>query len=147
MTDWPFQALDFTEKTPEDMLQASRLFYQEIRKRRTVREFSQRQVEREIIENALRAAGTAPSGANMQPWHFVAVSNPGLKKKMRAAAELEEKAFYQHRASDEWLKALEPLGTGEEKPFMETAPWLIVVFLKKFTFDANGKKHKNYYTA
>jgi len=147
MTDWPFQALGFTEKTPEDMLQASRLFYQEIRKRRTVREFSQRQVEREIIENALRAAGTAPSGANMQPWHFVAVSNPGLKKKMRAAAELEEKAFYQHRASDEWLKALEPLGTGEEKPFMETAPWLIVVFLKKFTFDANGKKHKNYYTA
>jgi nitroreductase len=147
MTDWPFQALDFTEKSPEDMLQASRLFYREIRKRRTVRDFSRRSVEREIIENALRATGTAPSGANMQPWHFVAVSNPGLKKKMRAAAELEEKAFYHHRASDEWLKALEPLGTNEDKPFMEIAPWLIVVFLKKFTFDENGKRHKNYYTA
>jgi nitroreductase len=145
MTDWPFQALEFAEKSPEEMLQASRIFYQEIKKRRTVRDFSDREVNREIIVNALRAAGTAPSGANMQPWHFVAVSNAGLKRKMREAAELEEKAFYEHRATNEWLKALEPLGTNKDKPFMTIAPWLIVVFLKKFTIDENGKKLKNYY--
>lgn len=83
----------------------------------------------------------------MQPWHFVVVGNPGLKKKIRVAAEQEEREFYEHRASEEWLRALEPLGTNDQKPFLETAPWLIAVFLKKFSYDEQGKRLKNYYTA
>ena len=146
MKKWPFEPLVFNEMTPEEMQQASIAFYEQIKKRRTVREFSDRPVRREIIENALRAAGTAPSGANMQPWHFVVVSNPEIKYKIRVAAEAEEKEFYEHRASKEWLKALEPLGTDEYKNFLERAPWLIVVFLKKFTLDEQGKRFKNYYT-
>lgn len=147
MTDWPFEPLSFDHKSPEQMSAASQYFYQEIRKRRTVREFSDAPVGRDVIENALRSAGTAPSGANMQPWHFVVVGDALLKKKIRVAAEHEEKEFYEHRASEEWLKALEPLGTDSEKPFLEKAPWLIAVFLKKFTFDAEGNRFKNYYTA
>ncbi len=146
MTDWPFEPLSFDEKSPQEMREAAKSFYQTIRKRRTVRDFSTRPVAREIIENALKAAGTAPSGANMQPWHFVAVSNPELKRKIKTAAEQEEKEFYEHRASEEWLKALEPLGTNEYKDFLETAPWLIVVFLKKFSYDQDGNRLKNYYT-
>jgi len=147
MSEWPFQPLLFSEKTPWEMRESAQAFYDHIKNRRTVREFSDRPVPKEIIENALKAAGTAPSGANMQPWHFVVVSNPDLKKQMREAAEQEEKEFYEHRASEEWLKALEPLGTDEHKEFLETAPWLIVVFLKKFTFDKQGKRLKNYYTS
>ncbi len=146
MGKWPFQPLEFVTKSKPEMIKASRAFYDQIRKRRTVRDFSEQSVDREIIENALCAAGTAPSGANMQPWYFVAVSDPDLKRKIRHAAEIEEKELYDHRASAEWLKALEPLGTNEDKPFLETAPWLIVVFLKKFTYDDQGKKLKNYYT-
>jgi iodotyrosine deiodinase len=146
MSKWPFETLEFSEKTPDEMRERALEFYQQIKRRRTVREFSDRPVPREIIENALKAAGTAPSGANMQPWHFVVVSNPEIKTQMREAAEQEEKEFYQHRASEEWLKALEPLGTDEHKDFLEKAPWLIVVFLKKFTFDAEGNRFKNYYT-
>ena len=146
MSEWTFEPLIFDEKTPGEMKEAARTFYEHIRKRRTVREFSDRPVPRSIIENALRAAGTAPSGANMQPWHFVAVADPALKNQIRTSAEIEEKEFYEHRASKEWLKALEPLGTDEHKSFLETAPWLIVVFLKKFTFDEQGNRFKNYYT-
>ena len=146
MTDWPFEPLVFNELTPEQMQQAATAFYEQIRQRRTVREFSDRPVPREIIENALKAAGTAPSGANMQPWHFVVVSNADIKHKIRVAAEAEEKEFYEHRASAEWLKALEPLGTDDQKEFLEKAPWLIAVFLKKFTFDEEGNRFKNYYT-
>ena len=146
MTDWPFEPLVFNELTPEQMQQAATAFYEQIRQRRTVREFSDRPVPREIIENALKAAGTAPSGANMQPWHFVVVSNADIKHKIRVAAEAEEKEFYEHRASAEWLKALEPLGTDDQKEFLEKAPWLIAVFLKKFTFDEDGNRFKNYYT-
>lgn len=147
VSKWPFEPLQFDEQEPMEMLRAAQEFYARIRKRRTVREYSNRPVPREIIENALKAAGTAPSGANMQPWHFVAIAQPELKRKIRVAAELEEKEFYEHRASEEWLRALEPLGTNEVKPFLETAPWLIAVFLKKFSFDAQGKRLKNYYTA
>jgi nitroreductase len=147
LSDWPFQNLQFREKSPEQMAAAAQAFYDEIRRRRTVRDFSSRPVPREIIEATLKAAGTAPSGANMQPWHFVVVSNPKLKKKIRDAAELEENEFYEHRASQEWLQALEPLGTNEHKPFLESAPYLIVVFLKKFTFDETGRRFKNYYTS
>lgn len=146
MSDWPFEPLVFSEKTHEEMALAARAFYEQIKKRRTVREFSTHPVARTIIEDALKAAGTAPSGANMQPWYFIAISNPALKKKIRVAAEQEEKEFYEHRASDEWLKALEPLGTNEHKDFLDTAPWLIVVFLKKFSRDEHGNRLKNYYT-
>ena len=147
MSDFPFQPLAFEGKTDEEMLDAARAFYESVRTRRSVRDFSGRPVSREVIENALLAAGTAPNGANMQPWYFAAVSNPELKRKIREAAEKEERAFYDHRASEEWLEALAPLGTDHEKPFLEIAPWLIVVFLKKFSYDEDGNKRKNYYTA
>jgi len=146
MKKWPFEPLVFVKKTTQEMEQAAQGFYKQIRKRRTVREFSERAVPREIIEQALKAAGTSPSGANMQPWHFVAVSDPVIKNKIRVAAEHEEKEFYAHRASEEWLKALEPLGTDEHKHFLVKAPWLIVIFLKKFSYDEQGKRLKNYYT-
>ncbi len=147
MSRYPFKPLEFQGKSDEEMLEASRAFYAEVRKRRSVRDFSDRPVAREVIENALLAAGTAPNGANMQPWYFAAVSNPELKLKIREAAEKEERAFYERRASEEWLEALAPLGTDHEKPFLEIAPWLIVVFLKKFSWDETGRKLKNYYTA
>jgi nitroreductase len=140
-----FEPLKFQEKNPEEMIAISESFYLDMKKRRTVREFSDRPIPDEVIKNALRAAGTAPSGANMQPWYFVVVSNPEMKREIRKAAEEEEKAFYQSRAPEEWLSALEPLGTDEDKPFLETAPCLIVVFLKKTTVDEEGKEHKNYY--
>jgi nitroreductase len=147
MQQWPFKPLEFETLPEAEMQQRALAFYRQISRRRSVREFSDRAVPRDIIENAIRAAGSAPSGANMQPWHFVAVANPGLKTRIRAAAEVEERALYQHRASEEWLQALEPLGTDEHKPFLESAAWLIAVFLKKFTTDAAGQRHKNYYTA
>jgi len=147
MKKWPFKPLKFREKSTEEMQRSARVFYEQLRSRRTVREFSDRPVPREIIENALSAAGTAPSGANMQPWHFVLIGEAGLKRKIRMAAEEEEREFYEHRASEQWLKALQPLGTNEVKPFLEDAPWLIAVFLKKFSYDNEGKRLKNYYTA
>ena len=147
VTDHPFQPLVFQRRSDEETLAASRAFYEAVRTRRSVRDFSDRPVDREVIENALLAAGTAPSGANMQPWYFVAVSEPEMKRRVREAAEIEERAFYERRASDEWLEALAPLGTDHEKPFLEIAPWLIVVFLRKFSYDEDGRKLKNYYTS
>ena len=120
-------------------------FYKDVSRRRTVREFSDRPVPRDIIENALRAAGTAPSGANLQPWHFVVISGAETKARIRVAAEAEEKEFYEHRASEEWLAALEPLGTDTNKPFLETAPYIIAVFLQKFGRLPDGRKVKHYY--
>lgn len=122
-------------------------FYADIDRRRTVRDFSDRPVPREVIELALQAANTAPSGANLQPWHFAVVSGAETKKKIREAAEAEEREFYEHRASDEWLAALEPLGTDEHKPFLETAPYLIAVFLQKFGELPDGRRVKHYYPA
>jgi nitroreductase len=116
-----------------------------MQRRRTVREFSDRAVPIDIIRTALAAAGTAPSGANLQPWHFVVVSDPAIKHRIRIAAEAEEKEFYEHRASEEWLAALEPLGTDTDKPFLDTAPYLIAVFLQKFGVLADGRKVKHYY--
>jgi nitroreductase len=116
-----------------------------LQRRRTIRTFSSRSVPREIIEECLRAAGTAPSGANMQPWHFVVVSDPEVKKQIREGAELEEREFYERRASQEWLKALAPLGTDWRKPFLEEAPYLIVIFGLSNTILPDGKKLKNYY--
>jgi len=115
--------------------------------RRTVRDFSDRAVPRDIIENVIRAATSAPSGANQQPWHFVAVGNAELKREIRVAAELEEHEFYvNRRAGDEWLDALSHLGTDEHKPFLEIAPWLIVVFGQRYGVDASGERVKHYYT-
>lgn len=129
----------------EEMRRRLAEFYRLVGQRRTVREFSSRPVPRDIIEDALRAAGTAPSGANLQPWHFVVVSGPEAKHKIRVAAEAEEREFYEHRASPEWLAALAPLGTDDQKPFLEDAPYLIAVFLQKFAHLPDGRKVKHYY--
>lgn len=136
---------DFTEYQPAEMQKRAAQFYANIKKRRTVRNFSDRPVPLEVMEKCLMAAGTAPSGANKQPWHFVVVSDPEIKKQMREAAEEEEKAFYSGRAPDEWLEALAPLRTDANKPFLETAPYLIVIFAQSHEVLANGQKNKNYY--
>ena len=120
-------------------------FYEEVRRRRTVRDFSDRPVPREVIEDCIRAAGTAPNGANMQPWHFVAVTDAALKHKIRVGAEEEERAFYHGKAPQEWLDALAPLGTDEHKPFLETAPYLIVIFAESYGELPDGRKVKHYY--
>ena len=146
MSDRPTIPLPaYREYSLEVMRERVADFYADVGRRRTVREFSDRPVPRDIIETALKAANTAPSGANLQPWHFVVVSGPQTKKKIREAAEIEEREFYEHRASAEWLKALEPLGTDSDKPFLETAPYLIAVFLQKFGELADGSKVKHYY--
>lgn len=146
MSDFPTIPLPGFEEYPiEEMRQRIADFYASVERRRTVREFSDRPVPRDIIETALQAASTAPSGANLQPWHFAVVSGPQTKRKIRVAAEVEEREFYEHRASPEWLAALEPLGTDSNKPFLETAPYLIAVFLQKFSMLADGRKVKHYY--
>ncbi len=142
-----FIPLDFKRQNEESMLQESQSFYQLMAQRRTIRDFSDQNVPQEVLENALKAAGTSPSGANMQPWHFVIVQDAAVKKRIRKAAEIEERELYEHRASDEWLQALTPLATDANKPFLEIAPVLIAIFLKKFTVDTSGEKHKNYYTS
>ena len=136
---------DFVEYQPEDMRRRARDFYDEIRRRRTVREFSDRAVDREVIDNCLRAAGTAPNGANLQPWHFVVVSDADVKSKIRVAAEEEEREFYEHRAPQEWLDALAPLGTDANKPFLEIAPYLIAIFSKTYDLRPDGSRVKHYY--
>lgn len=127
------------------MLRRAAEFRQQMQRRRTVRFFSDREVPREVIEDCLLAAGTAPSGANLQPWHFVVVSDPAIKHRIRVEAEQEEQEFYTRKAPQEWLDALAPLGTDEHKPFLETAPFLIVVFAQSYGVLANGRKVKNYY--
>jgi len=136
---------DYREYPVDEMRQRLNDFFVDINRRRTVRDFSDRPVPRDIIETALRAANTAPSGANLQPWHFAVVSGSETKRKIREAAEAEEREFYTHRASEEWLAALERLGTDEHKPFLETAPYLIAVFLQKFGELPDGRKVKHYY--
>lgn len=146
MSDYPTVPLTGYERYPEEeMRRRAEAFYAEADRRRTVREFSAKPVPRDIIENALRTAGTAPSGANLQPWHFVVVSGAETRKKIRQAAEVEEREFYEHRASSEWLEALAPLGTDSNKPFLETAPYLIAIFLQKFGTLPDGRKVKHYY--
>lgn len=129
----------------EEMIERSKSFYEELDKRRSVRHFSNKEVPQEVIENIIRTAGTAPSGAHKQPWKFCVVSNPQLKSEIRRAAEEEEKENYGSRMTEEWLKDLAPLGTDTNKEFLETAPWLIVVFKEVFELDKNGEKHTNYY--
>jgi len=135
----------YADITPEEMSARARAFCARMSRRRTVRDYADRAVPRVVIEDCLRAAGSAPSGANLQPWHFVAVCDPAVKREIRQAAEAEEREFYQHRAPDDWLAALAPLGTGPEKPFLETAPWLIGIFEQRWGYDADGAKVKHYY--
>ena len=135
----------YKEYPLEEMRQRLSDFYAEMNRRRTVRDFSDRPVPKDIIETALKVANTAPSGANLQPWHFAVITGPETKRKIREAAEAEESEFYSHRASPEWLAALEPLGTDSNKPFLETAPYLIAVFLQKFGKLPDGRKVKHYY--
>ena len=142
-----FIPLGYLSKDEPAMVEAAQAFYQQMAKRRSVRDFSDQPIPQSVLENAILAAGSAPSGANMQPWHFVVVQSPELKAQIRQAAEKEERELYDNRASDEWLDALAPLGTDANKPFLETAPALIAIFLKKVTIDADGNKHKNYYTS
>jgi nitroreductase len=123
----------------------ARQYYEELSRRRTVRQFSDRLVPRGIIDDCLRSAGTAPSGANLQPWHFVVIGDPGIKVAIRRAAEQEEHEFYHHRAPPEWLDALAPLGTDEHKPYLETAPWLIAVFGQRYGVSAAGRRFAHYY--
>ena len=136
--------LDFSNQTLEEMSLNSKKFYNLIKKRRSVRNFKKDIIDFEIIQNAILAAGTAPNGANLQPWHFVVIKNKSIKKKIRMAAEIEEKEFYEKKAPKEWLEALKPLGTDKNKSFLEEAPYLIAVFEKKHSIK-NKKKVKNYY--
>lgn len=134
------------EGVPEAEMQGrAEAFLARMRKRRTVRDFSDRPVPRELIETAVQVAGTAPSGANQQPWTFVCIADPERKKLIREGAEEEERAFYAGRAGEEWLDALAHLGTDDNKPFLETAPWLIAIFAQRWGHDAQGNKVKHYY--
>lgn len=135
----------YREYPAAEMEQRAKAFFEEVNRRRTVRQFSDRPVPRAVVEQCLRAAGTAPSGANRQPWHFVVVADPDVKRRIREAAEHEEREFYKHRAPADWLEALAPLGTDEKKPFLETAPYLIAVFAERWLRGPAGEKLNNYY--
>ncbi len=146
MSSPKFIPLDGYQEYPTDeMKQRAGSFYEQMRRRRTVRQFSDRTVDREIIEQCILAAATAPSGANLQPWHFVVVTDPSVKHEIRIAAEEEEREFYSRRAPREWLEALEPLGTDEHKGFLETAPYLIAIFVERYGKLPTGKPVKHYY--
>jgi len=135
----------YKEYSTEEMKQRASDFYQLIKNRRTVREFSDRPVDSEIIEQCILAAGTAPNGANKQPWHFAVISNPEIKAKIREAAEEEEREFYHRRAPEDWLEDLHPFGTDEHKPFLEKAPYLIGIFTQSYHLTESGEKEKHYY--
>lgn len=146
MTDEPrFVPLRFSRLPEDEQLARSRAFLERMRGRRTVREFSPEPVPDELIENAIATAGTAPSGAHQQPWTFVVVSDPGVKARIRAAAEEEERRSYESRMPDEWLEALRRLGTDWRKPHIEDAPCLIVVFEQAYGYRPDGTKIKHYY--
>ncbi|MDN5213864.1 nitroreductase family protein [Fulvivirgaceae bacterium BMA12] len=142
-----FEYTLYEKKTyePDVALQRSREYYQWLDNRRTVRDFSSKPVPKELIENLILTASTAPSGAHKQPWKFCAVSSPDIKSEIRKAAEKEEYESYNSRMSERWLKDLQPLGTDWHKPFLEIAPWLIIVFKKAFDFDEHNEKSNNYY--
>jgi nitroreductase len=145
MTTPSYIPLDYHEYPVAEMRQRAAEFCAELQSRRTVRDFSSRPVPREIIEDFLRAAGSAPNGANMQPWHFVVVSDPAIKHQIREGAEKEEREFYQRRAPKEWLNALAPLGTNVSKSFLDVAPCLIVIFAQTHGIAADGSEVKHYY--
>ena len=135
----------YHEHPAAEMAERARQFYEELRRRRTVRDYAPRPIDRGVIEDCLRAAGTAPSGANFQPWHFVVVSDPAIKREIRLAAEEEEREFYGGRAPQEWLDALAAIGTDADKPFLEIAPYLIAIFAKSYGLTEDGNRIKHYY--
>lgn len=141
----PLPLPDRAAYTDAQMQEKATEFLAHMQRRHTVRDFTDQPVPRQVIEDCIRAAGTAPSGANHQPWFFAAVSNPELKARIRAEAEEEERKFYAGGAGDEWIKALEPIGTNEDKPHLTIAPWLIVVFAQRWGEFADGTRYKNYY--
>ena len=143
---YPFVPLRFTRRSPSESRARALAFFEEMNRRRTTRHFSSDAVPRELIEYAIRTAGTAPSGAHQQPWTFVAISDPHVKNEIRHAAEREEHEFYHEKAPPEWLEALAPLGTDQQKPHLTDAPWLVVLFRKAFGLDATGGKRAYYYT-
>lgn len=145
MTEQHFPLTDFIEYPPEQMLQRAEQHLADIRRRHSIRKFSERPVAKALIEQCILAAGAAPSGANHQPWHFVAISAPEIKRQIRMEAEALEQAFYNGRAGDEWLDALKPLGTNANKAYLETAPWLIAVFSKKRGSVDDAEDKTNYY--
>lgn len=136
---------DYIEYSQDEMLRRSVDFYQDIKRRHSIRKFSDKVVPQAIIENCIKAAGTAPSGANHQPWHFVAIHSDKVKKQVREQAEAHEQGFYSGRAGEEWLDALKPLGTDAQKPYLEHAPWLIAIFSQKKGGVHAGEKNTNYY--
>lgn len=136
---------DFIEYPADEMIARSEKFYQDIKRRHSIRSFSNRDVDKKIIENCLKAAGTAPSGANHQPWHFVAINSPTIKKQIRQQAEHHERGFYNGRAGEEWLGALKELGTDANKPYLEHAPWLIAIFSQKKGGLNKTDNNTNYY--
>lgn len=142
---YPFISYSKKELSTFEIVDSTKSFYQFMNTRRSIREFSNRAIEKEVITNIILTASTAPSGAHKQPWTFCVVSNPAIKKKIRIAAEEEEKKSYNDRMSDEWLKDLAPLGTDWQKPFLEIAPYLLIVFKRIYEIDENGHKHQNYY--
>lgn len=134
-----------SEMTDAERLAGSQAFLNAMRQRHSVRDFTDQPVDEAVIRNCIATAGTAPSGANHQPWHFVAIRDPETKSRIRKAAEIEEEKFYAGGGGDEWIRALEPLGTGVEKPHLTTAPWLIIIFAQRFGQFDDGTKYKNYY--
>lgn len=146
MKEFPFEPLRFERRTLSESLERARTFYEAMDRRRTTRHFSSEPVPCELIEYAIRTAGTAPSGAHQQPWTFVAVSDPAVKASIRGAAEREEYDFYHGKAPSEWLDALLPLGTDERKPHLTDAPWVVVLFRKAYGLNGDGSKRTYYYT-
>ena len=141
----PVPLSDWTSRTDEEIAARAKDFREEMARRHTIRDFAPRPVARDVIGECIRVAGLAPSGANHQPWHFVAIADPGIKAAIRKAAEEEEERFYAGGAGDEWLAALEPIGTGVSKPHLEEAPWLIVAFAQRYGLREDGTRFKNYY--
>jgi iodotyrosine deiodinase len=141
----PLPLPDRVQLEPDASLAAAERFRDYMRKRHSVRDYAKTPVPESVIAACIAAAGTAPSGANHQPWHFVAISDPAMKARIREGAEEEERAFYQGGAGDEWLAALEPIGTGVSKPHLTDAPWLIVVFAQRYGMTEDGSRYKNYY--
>ena len=146
MEQYPFIPYDdYTRLDAAEMASRADAFYQQMDQRRSIREFSSEPVPRELIETAIMTASTAPSGAHRQPWRFVVIGDPAIKRQIRIAAEAEEKKSYDERMPDEWLEALAPLGTDWQKPFLEIVPWIVVAFEELYGFDEAGNKRKNYY--
>ena len=141
----PYKKINFSKISTDEMNLRSKSLLHQIQQRRSVRDFSSQNVPIEVIKNCIKTAASAPSGANKQPWHFSLVQDKKIKKEIRVAAESEEKQFYEHRASKEWLEDLNQFGTDWKKPFLETAPFLIVIFSQVFEKNADGENRKNYY--